>query len=643
MPVIRVLPESVSCRIAAGEVVQRPASVVKELLDNSIDAGAKRITVEAVTGGRELIRVSDDGSGMARDDVALCLERHATSKIARVEDLDAIGTLGFRGEALAAIASVSVVEIATRRAGEVEGTLLRCEGGGERLLAPTGCPPGTSIKIARLFFNTPARQKFLKSPTVELGHITEMVTRAALAYPEIHFRLDHNGRIKLDLPHAASRIDRLVTLFGANVAEAMTAVDEGSRKVHLSGFVSLPPAARKTAEDIFFFVNDRFVRDRKLMAALQQAYQSSLPQRAYPVAVLFLELDPSLVDINVHPSKEEVRFGPEVDVFSAVYHAVIQALRQSHPLLAGPLETQIVPALREAPLLAGPPEPCATPLKVSAPNLPGLESAPARIAAPSWRAPFTPSAQPALQTPEPLTKVDDHTSLNTACQSGLAERHTEVERSQRSSSTPTALQSMGDVQEVEPLAHRLTARAQIVNKYIVAESTDRFFLVDQHALHERIRFEELRAARQARRLVSQPLLIPEQMEVPAHHVQFLEATLPVLAEFGFQLEPFGPSGWALYAIPACLPLEQAWPLIYELLDEFRQAGGHRGITGLEEAVLARLACKSAVKAGEALDLPAMQHLLDLWSNLPHARTCPHGRPAVWTLTWEEVAKLFHRS
>jgi DNA mismatch repair protein MutL len=556
---IRVLDPELVAQIAAGEVIERPASVVKELVENALDAGASRIEVETEGGGRSRIRVADDGCGIPAAEVALAFARHATSKISAPEDLFRIATLGFRGEALAAIAAVARVTCRTRAVGEELGTYVRIEGGEIREQRPMARPPGTEMIVEDLFFNTPARRKFLKGEGAERRAIDLWISRYALAYPRVAFFLRHDRREALTLPAAREPRHRLAALYGAEVAEALLEVHEADEEMRISGWISPPGMDRPDRQEMAFFVNGRWVQDRMLPAAVLQAYHTLLPAGRFPWSFLWIDLPLDAVDVNVHPAKIEVRFRDPDRVFRLVQRAAHRALRQTAPRVFQSVASPMAPV-----------------------------STPARP---------LPPGEPADVLPKPS----------------------------------------GEEAGLPPL--RVIGQLQAT--YIVAEGPDGLYLLDQHAAHERVLYEELMARRQEGPLPAQPLLQPVLLEVSPEEGSLLEEHQETLRELGLWIEPFGPRAVRVRAIPAVLSAEAIRAVIQDLLFDLHEA--RRPMEAALEARWIRSICKrAAVKAGQVLGMEQMQHLVRALERCAMPWTCPHGRPTVLRFPLGQLAHQFGR-
>ncbi len=585
---IKRLERSVIDKIAAGEIVERPASVVKELVENSIDAGASSITVEIEQGGRKLIRVTDDGEGILPDDLPLAVQSHATSKLTDPSDLERVGTLGFRGEALASIASVSEMSIASRPRSLSYGARLTVRFGGEPDLDEIGMAPGTVVEVRDLFRNLPVRLKFMRSASTEASHVHETLVRFALAYPAISFRLAHGSRATLSAPPAADELRRIREFFGTETAEAMVPVEhEEPGYASLRGYVSLPPLARSNSRSQYVFLNGRYIRDRNVQSAISEAYRGKLLQGQYPVVFLFLVMSPSLFDVNVHPTKIEVRFLHQHRVFSLV-HAALSAALDAH---GGPL--QMSPAVPARP--AEPPAEIQERVKRSIFEhyREGGGSRPA--------APFPPSSTPgapapAVPPPAPAESPEDMFGWR-------------------------YLGSLGDA-------------------YLLFAEGDDLVAVDQHALHERILYEEILA--RGGELPVQRLLIPHSVELtPAEYAVFEEAAEELKAA-GFEVEPFGGRTVAVHAVPQGFPLDRVGEALQRSVAELSEE--KRKGEPLAQRLLKAMACKAAVKAGEKLSLSEIRALVERYRAIEgRGETCPHGRPAVVKIPFAAVGRWFKRS
>jgi DNA mismatch repair protein MutL len=589
---INVLPPEVAAKIAAGEVVERPASVVKELVENAVDAGARAIRVEAREGGRRLIRVSDDGSGIPADEVPVAFARHATSKLTCVEDLERITTLGFRGEALASIAAVSRLTLASRPASQPAGTEVRFEGGQQASLGPKGAPTGTTVTVENLFYNVPARLKFLKAPATEAGHIHRVVVSYALAYPELRFHLNLDRRAAFQTSGDGDLYSVLVEVMGLETARQMIEVSQEHptpntqpSAVSVSGYVGVPSLHRGQRDRLMFFVNRRWVQDRSLVAAVTQAYHTFLPVGRYPVAVVNVTLDPADVDVNVHPTKSEVKFRDQHQVFSVVQKAVRSAVMAAAPV-------------------------------------------------PQIRSDFTPS--PAHDAGAAANEAERWRRLTTAGGSaGAAQLGFEAQRTLPDDESTSFRPSTDGL----PL---LRVVGQVAQTYIVTEGPDGLYLVDQHAAHERVLYEEMLSERARAQVAAQQLLEPATAELTPAQTAVLEAEAETLAEIGFDVEPFGGTTYRLRAVPEILLRTDPATALADILGELAE-GAVPLSRQSDERLIVTVCKRAAVKAGQTLSMQEMQELIHNLERCNAPRTCPHGRPTMIHLSAAELAREFGRT
>jgi DNA mismatch repair protein MutL len=675
---IRLLPEHVANQIAAGEVVERPASVVKELVENALDAQATRITVEVQAGGRSLIRVTDDGVGMSRDDALLCLERHATSKIQRAEDLSAIATMGFRGEALPSIASVSRLSLTTReRVGDSPAaTQILIHGGKMMEVKEAGAPPGTCVEARQLFFNLPARRKFLRSEETEYAHIHHYLTLAALAYPEIAFAFIRDSRPIWQLPgvgvgnregRLAALRERMRALFGNEQrllaldftaaleepasTDAATDLEQPetpnskreTSSFRLWGFLGQPGVSRSTREDQHLFVNKRPVENRGLNFALIEGYHTALMKGRYPVCCLFLEIDPATVDVNIHPAKREVKFHDERAVRRLTARAVREALLSFHsssaPALAPATPSVPVAVEQETVDLARRSTtkelPSFTPLTGTALN--------------AWLKPEAkPPFAPAPAEPPPATKIG-RPAGQSASRPPAAEETGSAPRTAAplpvpslSSFSPPALETAPST-EATPLLHVPLRLLGVVGRlYVVLESDRGLVLMDQHAAHERILFEQMLNRLESGAVPSQRLLLPETLELSVRDAQFLRDQLPALTRLGVGLSEFGERTFLLDALPPMVKAPDARRFVLELVDELKAVGQHVNSQRLGEHTIAKTVCRHAVKANDPLAGPELENLVNDLRQCTMPYTCPHGRPTLIEMNYRELEKKFGR-
>ncbi len=556
---ITILPGDVVNRIAAGEVVERPASVVKELVETAIDAGCTRLSVDVGQAGRRLIRVTDDGGGMAPEEAALAFHRHATSKIRTEADLFTIRTMGFRGEALPSIAAVSKVRLITVAAGAAVGTEIRLEGGALVKQRDTAAAPGTAIDVADLFYNTPARKKFLKSPATEFGHICQAVQRQALAFPAIHFRLSHDGNAVADYPAVRSLRERVQQVYGEALVDACAEVDEKDGALRLEGLVCRPLAATMSRMPQDLFVNRRWVKSASIAHAVYEGYGTYLARGRHPRFVLALTVDSRHVDVNVHPTKREVRFSDQERV---------------HEWVRSRIQAVVGPASAPSRMTADYPLPAAGTLGPP-PSLVETAAEPAQ--------PYLPSV---------------------------------------------------DI-EVRPMG-------QIANRYLLAQIGDEVQIVDQHTAHERVLFERLTAQFDAGAIASQHALLPQMVELSAGETVTVRAHLEDLRRLGFEVEEFGQGTVVVRAMPALVAQSDPQALLRSMVEDWEERASTPSVQERYNAVLATMACHSAVRAGRRLEQAEMRKLLEDWRDAGFPGTCPHGRRIAMRLTIEELDRIFGR-
>ncbi len=620
MQSIRQLDPHVADLIAAGEVVERPASVVKELMENSIDAGASAVTVEIAHGGMTLIRVTDNGCGIPADQAATAFLRHATSKIATEFDLEAIGTLGFRGEALAAISAVSRVELLTRTAGAPLGTALTLEGGQVLEQEEAGCPEGTTMVVRDLFFNTPARQKFMKKDAAEGAAVFANAQRIALSHPELSVKFLRDGRQDLLTPGDGQLKSAVYAVMGRDIALGFIPVAGSGQDMSVSGFVSLPACCRGSRGYQHFFVNGRYVKNRVMTAALEEAYQNQKMVGRFPGCVLHLTIRPNEVDVNVHPTKTEVKFQSEQQVFSAVYHAVLAALTgdRTRP------QAVIAPA---RPRDTVTPNQTSLPLRDAA--APTFRPAP-RQAAPAVRsAPAAPARTPRQSAPEP----------ETAPRSRRAEALPGEEPAPKAAAPETERPAPAPA---EPDAVEETpwqVRGELFHTYVLVEQGDKVLLIDKHAAHERANFDRLKAADY--RPMVQELLVPLTFTPAPEERAALVEHLPLLAQFGFEVEEFGAAALAVRAAPDYLDAGDIEPALLELARRIRVTGSADPAAARDE-LLHTMACKAAIKGGQRSGAEELEEVARLVTS-GAVKYCPHGRPVAIELTRSQLEKQFKRT
>jgi DNA mismatch repair protein MutL len=659
---IRILPEAVANKIAAGEVVERPASVVKELLENALDAGAKTIRVETEVGGKRMIRVIDDGHGMTHDDALLAFERHATSKLRSADDLLSISTLGFRGEALPTIAAVSRLLLETRDESEAEGTRLEFAGGKLVNVKPAGLPAGTTISVADLFYCVPARKKFLKSDTTELGHIASLVTHYALANPDKHFVLTTPTQEIINSPPAEKLADRIYQLFGrqsmdelveippasaafrAAITEPELEQSEESATLTVRGFTSRPDVQRPNRNGIYIFVNRRLVRDRLILHAIHEAYRNILPPTVFPATLLFLEMPYDEVDVNVHPAKIEVRFRRSQFVHDFARDTIRQALMSVRPVPSFAAAAAAIPA--------GSP-PAASTFSPAAFGASAASGVPRAII-------------PAMEeigvgsgvgsdggfdlTSDPLRPVEQRFAFpagpESSIESGMASAAAVAAQALAtsnwagnlaapSSSAPATLPRPDQIADLKPLG-------QVSSSFIVAVNGEGLWLVDQHVAHERVLFEQHLEARRAGKVEAQRMLMPLVIELSPRQIVIYEKIAEELGANGFEVEPMGPRSVAIQAVPAGIAPGDGEKLLTEILDGIERENAAISIDTLQAKIAASTACHAAIKVNMPLDQTKMEWLLGALAKTDCPMSCPHGRPVVLRYSVKEIEKAFHR-
>ncbi len=603
MSKIRILEQSVIDRIAAGEVVERPASVVKELVENALDAGGSRIAVRLEEAGIGLIEVADDGHGMDPEDVELAFAQHATSKVETIADLDGIETMGFRGEALASIASVSRIELLTGT-GAGAGVRLRMDGGEKRVFERVAFPRGTTIRVGELFYNTPARRKNLKTPSTELRHASQVVIDYALCHPELHLTLDHGRRSLLAAPPVSTLVERIHAVLGPRAAEHWLPVDGRFGSLRVSGGVTSPEHQRPNRNDIRWFVNNRPVTDYRLVHALVSAYDSLLDARRFPVAALFLEMPLEDVDVNVHPRKAEVRFADQGGVYRAVRTAVRDALaRHLPPVTIRPRHEDDAPRSGR---FAG---------DVGGGRHASGEGAGASTGAGSGSRPLP---------------VEDWIVSET----GSAPHPVSV-RSERGPLDEAEGGIRGTAGAIRPLA-------QYDNTYIVAADRSGLLVIDQHVAHERVLYEQVLGQLAARGVEAQHLLVPETIDLTAAEVAALEAHAEVLESLGFALEPFGGNSWAVRTVPAILGNRDPGDIVRALLGSLTRGAGPEALDDLRHEMAASIACHAAVRANHPLSREEMVRLIADLERCESPTRCPHGRPVLLRVDHEDLERRIGR-
>ncbi len=573
---IHLLDEATINKIAAGEVIERPASVVKELIENSIDAGATDIRVEVIGGGTQSIKVTDNGSGMNRDDASIAFLKHATSKITDALDIESVMTLGFRGEALSSITAVAKVEIVTKQEGDLEGTRLVVHGGEAVSIGDAGAPKGTSIMVEELFYNTPARRKFLKKGRTELAHIVEVVTKNALGHDHISFYLSHDDRELFRSPASGDLFDTIVHIYGPEIARELIAVNYSNDLIRISGYVSRPGFTRSDKDYQAFFINSRSIRSKSISDAIKLGYYTMLPKGRYPVAMLNFSLDTSEVDVNVHPNKQHVRFSHELALMDAVAEAIGSALAQ----------------------------------------------------------------QELLQDKE---HKGTQTRLSTDKEDVMVIRETQTEFKVPIKDTQRRLTRTGrhlaQVSEKSELPFDIEILGQVDNTYIIARTLSGLVLIDQHAAHERVLYEQVI---ESGIKGSQELITPVNLNLNSKERVLIKGYIPYLEESGFGIIEFGPDSFAVSAVPNILGRLEDPSVVHDIISDILSGGRAKDMTGISERVCNSTACRGAIKAGAKLTVEQMENLVFQLYRTKNPHTCPHGRPTVVTFSRADLDKLFKR-
>ena len=652
MTMIHVLDDNTINKIAAGEVVERPASVIKELVENAMDAGATRIEVEIMAGGTSFMRVTDNGRGMSAEDAHLAILRHATSKIREVGDLNTVGTLGFRGEALPTIASVSRFTLLTRREGDDLGTRVTITGGKEPDFIEAGCNIGTTVKVEDLFFNTPARKKFLKTNHTEGSRINDFIVKLALSRPDIEFHFINNNKMSVVTPGTGNLYDTIQAIYGGKTADSLLGLTLEDEDIKISGYITKPSMLKSSRAWQTYIVNSRIIQNRAIAKAIDNAYKSLIPKSGFPLAVLCIEAPQRTIDVNVHPQKSELKFEDESRVFKAVYKAVLDAIR---PAGRGLGEVAAVVEKPEQHVTMEPMQfvPATEPL--AEPIIPQWPQAEAR-----------PAGQPAVQRAQPKTiyeAVHRTAPISARAMAGFsaAQQSLREERGAAAMPDSSVLDHPGMVAESSAPAMKSGADAeaspcqegevlqydgsvvpigQVDLTYIIAQDAKGLYIVDQHAAHERILFDKFSAM--AGDIPSQQLLVHQILSFDRKEAELVASHQELFASLGFHMEMSGNQEFRLIEVPADVPVSEAEDIIREILTNLMDMH-ETTAKEIRQACLATTACRAAIKAGEELSFRQMQIILDALAHTAFPYTCPHGRPTVLKFSSEELAKMFKRT
>ncbi|MCK8825027.1 DNA mismatch repair endonuclease MutL [Fuchsiella alkaliacetigena] len=608
---IKMLPKEVINKIAAGEVIQRPASVVKELVENSIDAQASKLEIKAENGGKDLIQVIDNGQGMKREEAQLALKRHATSKISRANDLFSIRSLGFRGEALASIAAISKLEIRTRSEEELAGTLLKVSAGELLEVKDIGTPVGTNIIVKDLFYNTPVRYKYLKTTATEISKISDIINRLALAYPEISFKLIHNQRELLESPGNDSLLDTMFSIYGKEVSRELISVDYEDRYMQLRGYITKPKITRASAKHQSFFINRRYIKSKLLKEAVTEAYRSLIPKDRYPIVALMLKLNPILVDVNVHPQKMEVNFSRKDEIFKVVKSGIEEALAQADL-------SKKINLVEEKEVL----QQDNTDEKAQQQSLKLLkESTDANKQ----------SSKETKQIVEKSSKKEYQASKTKA----------EAKKGVNLQEVSLDYQPAGEVEQ-QPSLSEFLPLGQLNNTYLVAQGPQGLYIIDQHAAHERIIYNQLLEKAAQTAVQSQSLLVPIKLELTRPEIEILTEQQLALKNLGFEVEHFGGQRYLIRAVPQLLGKLKTKEICRDIIEELLEQGKINKTEKVLKNLATVISCKSAIKSGQRLLKEEMENLLVQLEAAKDKYSCPHGRPTIIHFSAKELAKKFKR-
>lgn len=662
---IKKLPQEVISKIAAGEVIERPASVVKELVENSIDAESDKIEVKVNKGGKDLIQVIDTGHGMTREDAELALERHATSKITEANDLFSIRSLGFRGEALPSIAAVSRLTMKTRTEDELGGTLVKVNGGEIKKIEDVGCPIGTNIIVKDLFYNTPVRYKYLKTTATEIRRISDIVNRLGLAYPEITFKLSHNQKEILKTPGNGNLVDTILSVYGKEVAKSMIAVDYEDKYMQVSGYVSKPNVSRASRKHQSFFINRRYIKSRVLSEAISKAYHTLLAKGRHPIAILTIKLNPVLVDVNVHPTKMEVNFSREKEVASVLQNGVKEALSNADLIPEVKLNSKdsTVVSKKES-------QDCKqqelelTKKRKFSPekNKKKSQKKEKSKSKSSDRLKTTNDSQDksiqtdqinkTMESSDKTNRKESKEELKDGIEKQSKEKepdysqkkdqNNEKERINKKSVAIKESQSDYNEDDATKSLSSFLPLGQIHNTYIIAQGEDGFYIVDQHAAHERILYNELMEKFQQAELKSQSLLMPVRLELTNPEIEILEENSEHLKNLGFEFEAFGGQTYLVRAVPNLLHKLNIKELCLDIIDNLLDKGRVQEPTEIIEDLLVLMSCRGAIKSGKSLVPGEMESLLQQLEESGNQHTCPHGRPTIIHFSKKELDKKFKR-
>jgi DNA mismatch repair protein MutL len=611
MSKIRILSDNIANKIAAGEVVERPSSVVKELVENSLDAESTDIVIEVKNGGKDLIRIIDNGTGMSYDDALLSLERHATSKIRNARDLETINTFGFRGEALPSMASVSIMEMITQQKDEIEGTKVRIEGGVIKDVIRIGSATGTRIAITNLFYNVPARKKFLKSSATELDHIIKYVSWASLAYPNISFKLISNERVLIEARKCNGTLERIYALYGKEFADNIVELNQEFETIKVHAFIGKPGFTRTNRDYQIFFLNKRPIRSNLLNSAIGSAFKNILPKGRYPVVIMFVEIAPTEIDVNVHPAKWEVRFRDERSIYGDVTRCLLSAMQNQE-------------------------------------YIPNIDVSVADIPSPDIEKSGLETELPTLVNPRE-TQIESSVSkfLNKQRSTPPNIVHQYIPREGKRTDRQSYTQNIPDTQDRQIIRQDKTVgdiniKARLFDTYIVAETENEVLFIDQHIADERIIYEKLREQMQKESIPSQGLLLPVTVELSLSQVELLDTVMEMLNNIGFELEPFGGRTIIVRSIPSLIQRGDVKQIVSDIIDQILDSFGKLDKLKLQDEILITTACRSAVQAGNSLTDAEVTSLVRELFKTEQPYLCPHGRPIIVKMNKSELDQKFQR-
>ncbi|MGM0470745.1 MAG: DNA mismatch repair endonuclease MutL [Bacillota bacterium] len=644
---IQKLDQEVINKIAAGEVIERPASVVKELVENSIDAESERIEIRISEGGKEAIQVIDDGEGMSREDVKLALERHATSKISKANDLFAIRSLGFRGEALPSIAAVSRMKIKTKIENELEGTLVKAAGSEIKEVKSVGCSQGTNIIVKNLFYNTPVRYKYLKTTATEISQISDIVNRLALAYPEISFKLLHNQKVLLDSPGNGNLLDTILSIYGKEVAQNMIKVNYEAKYMKISGYISKPNVSRASRKHQSFFINRRYIKSRLLSSAVSEAYHTLLSEDRHPITALTIKLNPVLVDVNVHPTKLEVNFSRGKEVAKVVTAGVKEALNKSDLIPEVELDdqqssSQPTSTTHQTKQKEEQRELNLTLIDEDDPQEQESENNNKQNKKDNNQNKIEPSKDAKKKISNTERNEDNSTNNQTTTTQDIYDSPVTPKKDNQQAVDIFEKAAEYDTADSSKSLSSFLPLGQVHNTYILAQGEDGFYIIDQHAAHERVLYDRLLTKFKQAEVRTQSLLMPIKLELTTPEIELLEEHRDELENLGFEIESFGGQTYIIRAVPYLLKELDTKQVCLDIIDNLFDTSKVKEPTAFLEELIILISCRSAIKAGKRLQQGEMERLLKQLEECGNQHTCPHGRPTIIHFSKQELDKKFDR-